>query len=493
MSIKQTHPMIFSNFEFFLFFLLVFFLHWYALPFFFREPNSHLRAVHVLLLICSYMFYMNWDWRFGILILVSTAIDYYAGLVIFSSSKESIRKTALWLSLISNLVFILGFFKYYNFLSASFNTLMKDGLGFPGSLPILNIVLPVGVSFFTFQSMSYTIDVYRKIIPSEKSFVKFALFVSFFPQLVAGPIVTAKTFIPQLSSLKSLDAVPFTKAIRYFFMGYFKKVVLSDNASPIVDLIFSNPGSYSTEAVWLAAFLFCMQIYCDFSGYTDMAYSIGLLFGYELPENFRMPFISRSITEHWRRWHITLSTWLRDYVYISLGGSRAGLFRHRFNLMFTMFVGGVWHGANWTFAVWGLSQGLLLLFESFLRDLRIKYIQFNYDSFKPYMNVFRWFYTALLTAAFTTCFRADSLQVEWIIIQKMFNYSEGILRPYMLKTGILIILTVYSTHWMGYFFYEKGKTIRINPKLEYSIYPILILIFSLLTPDRVVPFVYFQF
>lgn len=485
--------MIFSNFEFFLFLVIVFILHWYLIPFLYKDSLSRTKAIHILLLVCSYLFYMNWDWRFGFLIFISTAIDYYAGLIIFESSSDRNRKIALWISLTVNLVFILGFFKYYNFLSTSFNSIMQEGMGFPTSLPILDIVLPVGVSFYTFQSMSYTIDVYRKIIPSEKSFIKFALFVSFFPQLVAGPIVTAKTFIPQLSSLKKLEDIPFRKSFRYFFMGYFKKVVLSDNVSPIVDLIFDNPGSYSSEAMWLAAFLFCIQIYCDFSGYTDMAYSVALLFGYELPENFRMPFTSLSLTEHWRRWHITLSTWLRDYVYISMGGSRAGMLRHRFNLMFTMFIGGVWHGANWTFAVWGLSQGILLFIESLLKDLRIKFIKFNYDFLKPYMNVFRWFYTSILTAICTTCFRADSLSTEWIILGKMFSAQEGILRPYMLKTGLPVLAIVYITHWMGHFIYEKNWRININPKLEFFAYPLVILIFSLFTPDRVIPFVYFQF
>lgn len=485
--------MLFSNFEFFLFFGVIFFTYWVVLPWAFPDNDRRLRAVHLFLLVASYFFYMSWDWRFGGLILLSTYIDFFAGHVLYSHKKQTVRLLALYSSLLANLVFILGFFKYYNFLAGSLNQLMQGALGFPSSLPILDIILPVGVSFYTFQSLSYTIDIYRGVIRPETSFLKFALFVSFFPQLVAGPIVMAKTFLPQLATNKRMEDIPFRKAIRYFLMGYFKKVILSDNVSPISDLIFSNPQDYSTEAAWLAAFLFWVQVYCDFSGYTDMAYSVALLLGFELPENFRMPYISTSITEHWRRWHITLSKWLRDYVYISLGGSRAGIFRYRFNLWFTMFVGGVWHGANWTFVVWGAIQGTLLLVESLLKDLRERYIHFDYSGFRPVMNVFRWIYTTFFTVTVGTCFRADSLEKEWLLIQKMFVYSEGILRPYMLKTGLTAIAIVIITHWMGYFIFEKGKEWKISAKWEYATYPIAIILLSLFTPDREIPFIYFQF
>ena len=204
----------------------------------------------------------------------------------------------------------------------------------------------------------------------EKSFIKFALYVSFFPQLVAGPIVTAKTFLPQLFRKVQFEDVNFKKAIRYFLLGYFKKVIISDNISPIVDLIFKNPENYGTSVLWLANVLFALQLYGDFSGYTDMAYSSALLLGYELPENFYLPFKATSVTDFWRRWHISLSTWLRDYIYISLGGSRYGRLRHKFNLFMTMFLGGIWHGANWTFFLWGIFMGFFLAIESTIGDLQ---------------------------------------------------------------------------------------------------------------------------
>jgi D-alanyl-lipoteichoic acid acyltransferase DltB (MBOAT superfamily) len=436
---------------------------------------------------------MGWDWRFGGLILLSTMIDYGTGIFLSRSNSERMRFLAILFSLVTNLVFILGFFKYYNFLAESLNSFLFHFFGFPQSLRILDIVLPVGISFYTFQSLSYTIDVYRRIIPHESSFLKFALYVAFFPQLVAGPIVTAKTFLPQLANVKKLEEIPFRKAIRFFIMGYIKKVILSDNVSPIADLIFKDPGSYSTEAVWLAAFLFWVQVYCDFSGYTDMAYSVALLLGYELPENFRMPYISLSITEHWRRWHMTLSTWLRDYVYISMGGSRAGKVRYRFNLWMTMFVGGVWHGANWTFVIWGSIQGGFLVVESLLKEFREKYIQFDYSLFRPILNVSRWIYTTFVTVTFGTMFRADSLETEWIILNKMFFYSDGILRPYMLKTGIPVILTVFFAHWIGYFIFERAKSWQISPKIEFALYPFAVILLSLFTPNNEIPFIYFQF
>ncbi|PKA05667.1 MBOAT family O-acyltransferase, partial [Leptospira ellisii] len=284
--------------------------------FFFGKDARALSVTHYFLLIVSYYFYMSWDWRFGGLILLSTVIDFVLAAKIHSSEDKNVKFTLITVSLVLNLVFILGFFKYYNFFADSLN-LFLGTFGIKGALPILNIILPVGISFYTFQSLSYTIDVYRGQIQPERSFLRFALFVSFFPQLVAGPIVTAKTFLPQMDTVKNLTDIQFRKAIRYFIMGYFKKVVLSDNISPITQLIYANPQDYGTAALWLGATLFAVQVYCDFSGYTDMAYGSALLLGYELPENFRMPYVARSITEHWRRWHMTLSTWLRDYVYIS--------------------------------------------------------------------------------------------------------------------------------------------------------------------------------
>lgn len=361
------------------------------------------------------------------------------------------------------------------------------------ALPILHVILPVGISFYTFQSLSYTIDVYRRQILPEKSFLRFALFVSFFPQLVAGPIVTAKTFLPQLDTAKNLTEIRFRKAIRYFILGYIKKVVLSDNAAPIVEKIFGHPENYGTVALWLGATLFLIQIYCDFSGYTDMAYASALLLGYELPENFRMPFIARSVTEHWRRWHITLSTWLRDYVYISLGGNRAGVFRHRFNLWFTMFVAGFWHGAAWTFVIWGSCQGTILLLEALYGSLKEKYFRDFRILPDKILAPIQIILTCFVSVAVGTWFRAESFTKGWTMLKKMFVYTEGGLRPYMLKTGIPVILCVIAGQWLGYFIFEKKKEWNPPVWFEFSFYPIIAVILALLTPDQELPFIYFQF
>ncbi|TGK34881.1 MBOAT family protein [Leptospira gomenensis] len=484
--------MLFPTLEFFVFFVFVFLIYWYVIPFLFGKDARALSVTHYFLLIVSYYFYMSWDWRFGGLILLSTVIDFVLAAKIHSSSNKNAKFALITISLVLNLVFILGFFKYYNFFADSLN-LFLGTFGIKNSLPILNIILPVGISFYTFQSLSYTIDVYRGQIQPEKSFLRFALFVSFFPQLVAGPIVTAKTFLPQMDTVKNLTEIQFRKAIRYFIMGYFKKVVLSDNISPITQLIYANPQDYGTAALWLAATLFAVQVYCDFSGYTDMAYGSALLLGYELPENFRMPYVARSITEHWRRWHMTLSTWLRDYVYISLGGNRAGILRHRFNLWFTMFVAGFWHGANWTFVLWGACQGTLLLIESIYGNLKDKYFpEFRLLPDKILAPI-QILITNFLVVTVGTSFRAESLTKEWIMLKRMFVYTEGGLRPYMLKTGIPVLLCIALGQWLGFLIFEKKKSWEPPVWLEFAFYPIVAVGLALLTPDLELPFIYFQF
>ncbi len=487
-------PLIFPTLEFFLFFSFVFVANWYVLPAIFPDPKARKSVVHVFLLIVSYIFYMSWNWKFGGLILLSTVIDFILADLIFESKNQRFRKWLIVLSLVLNLVFILGFFKYYEFLSGNLNTLLVK-LGWEAIFPVLKVVLPVGVSFYTFQSLSYTIDVYRGVIPSEKHFIRFALFVSFFPQLVAGPIVTAKTFLPQLLTEKQISDIPFRKAIRYFILGYFKKVVLSDNISPIADLIFKNPDVYSTEALWLGAFLFWVQVYCDFSGYTDMAYSAALLLGYELPENFRMPYLSQSVTEHWRRWHITLSTWLRDYVYFSLGGNRKGVLRHRFNVWFTMFVGGVWHGANWTFVIWGSIQGGFLLIEAVLKDLKNRWFPNLIPSpfWKKLLTPTRILYATAVAVTFGVIFRSANIESALRMIHGMYVYQSGELRPYMLKQGIPAILCVAVGHYLGWFIFEKGKQFKVPVWLEFVSYPFIAFLLAIMSPDGEIPFIYFDF
>lgn len=434
---------------------------------------------------------MSWDYRFGALILISTLIDYYVAILIEKTDNDKTRLRLLQISLVLNLVCILGFFKYYHFVVSNLNAGLNL-FGLENPIPALKIILPVGISFFTFQSLSYTIDVYRKQIQAEKSFIKFALFVSFFPQLVAGPIVTAKSFLPQLTREVSLEEVQFKVAIRYFIMGYIKKVVLSDNISPIADLIFSNPENYGTTASWLGASLFIVQIYCDFSGYSDMAYGSALLLGYELPENFRMPFVCVNFTDFWRKWHISLSSWLKEYLYFALGGSRKGYFRHKFNLFFTMLLAGLWHGASWNFVIWGGLQGVILAVES------------AYSKWKESRGIvtrnsifFNMFYMIATMSFFTligTLFRTENLTKDWIMVQNMlFKFSSTGLRPYMVKAAIAVISVLVVGHIFGYFIFEKKKEFKIPVALEYGTYIFVVLLISLLTNDNDPPFIYFQF
>jgi alginate O-acetyltransferase complex protein AlgI len=437
---------------------------------------------------------MSWDYRFGALIFVSTIVDYILAIYIEKTEVQSKRFNLLQISLILNLVAILGFFKYYNFASDNVNSLFIL-FGFEKALPELKIILPVGVSFFTFQSMSYTIDVYRKEIEVEKSFIRFALFVSFFPQLVAGPIVTAKTFLPQLYKDSEFEEIPFLKAIRYFFLGYIKKVIISDNISPIVDLVYSNPESYGSSATWLASILFIAQIYCDFSGYTDMAYSSALLLGYELPENFRLPLICRSFTDFWRRWHISLSSWLKEYLYFSLGGSKVGYFRHKLNLVLTMLIAGLWHGASWNFVLWGGLQGVIMAVENAYSGYVVN--KYGKEFANKKIPILRYVIQNISTLLFFTfigtLFRTGDMKTELLILKNFMNFSDMGLRPYMVKIGFSAIVALIVGNVIGIYIYERNVKLMIPKYVEFIFYIFSSLFISLLTNDNLTPFIYFQF
>ena len=478
--------MIFSDLEYFLFFGIIFFVYWYVLPIFSKDRNFLFQG---FLLFVSYYFYMSWDYRFGSLIFLSTLIDFVLAILIEKSESKPKKLFFLNLSLFLNLICILGFFKYYKF----FATAIKLSLG-KEYFPILDIILPVGISFFTFQSMSYTIDVYRKEIPVEKSFLRFALFVSFFPQLVAGPIVTAKTFLPQLNTVKKIEEINFKLAIRFFLMGYFKKVIISDNVSPIVDILFKNPDLYSGLSIWIANAFFVIQLYGDFSGYSDMAFGSALLLGFVLPENFYLPLKTTSVTDFWRRWHITLGTWLRDYIYISLGGSKKGFLIHKFNLFMTMFLGGVWHGANWTFIYWGAFMGSFLAFESAIKNFTERFWNSLPKKFHSIFLFLSWLYGLGAVTFGCALFRSENMTNAKIMMKKMLFMESGeFIRPYMLKTFFVMVFILFISNIIGHYIFEKKKVFNINPKLEFFIYPVLFLIIAYFTNDNELAFVYFQF
>jgi alginate O-acetyltransferase complex protein AlgI len=342
--------MLFVEFRFFWFFLAVFAVYWSL-----RRNDSR----KTWLLVCSYFFYACWNWKFLFLIMASSALDYFVGAMMVRTQKPRTRRGWLILSLCANLGTI-ALFKYYNFFVTSAAALL-DWLGLPASLHTLNIIIPVGVSFYTFHSMSYTIDVYRGKLRPVSSILDLACFIGFFPQMVAGPIVRAFAFLPQLQTLRRFADVDVRGALVLFLTGFIKKACIADTVAPFVDRYFEAPWNFTAASAWVGVLFYAIQIYCDFSGYTDMAIATAQLLGYELPVNFRFPYFARNISEFWHRWHISLSTWLRDYLYIPLGGNRGPRWFIYRNIMITMLLGGLWHGGAWTFVIWGGLHGVALV------------------------------------------------------------------------------------------------------------------------------------
>lgn len=340
----------FTEFRFVFFLLAVLAVHW---------SLRGLTARKVWLLACSYAFYASWDWRFLSLILLSTAVDFVAGKAIGDSSSQGKRRAWMGVSLAANLG-ILGVFKYLGFFVESAGQFL-DWIGLPADLPSLSIVLPLGISFFTFQTLSYTIDVHRGRLQPTRSLLDMSLFVAFFPQLVAGPIVRARRFLPQLEKERSFPFAELRPLLLLFLVGFFKKACVADNLSPLVDAYFADPGAYDLVSAWSAVLLFMAQLYCDFSGYSDIAIASAGLLGYTLPQNFDFPYLQPNLTRAWQGWHISMTQWFRDYVYAPLGGRRGSRLQGIRNTMLTMGVVGLWHGAHWHFILWGLLHGVGLV------------------------------------------------------------------------------------------------------------------------------------
>ena len=343
--------MLFNSIEFLIFLPTVFFFYWFV-------ASRNLKLQNLLVLIASYIFYGWWDWRFLSLLAFSTIVDYWVGLRINQVEKKSIRKIFLLVSLTVNLG-LLGFFKYFNFFSRSWAEAWGS-VGIHVDPIVLNIILPVGISFYTFQTLSYSIDIYKGHLKPTKDFIAFAAFVSFFPQLVAGPIERASNLLPQIIRTRTFDYQKAVNGINFIIIGLFKKVVIADNLSPFVDQVFANPNQNPIILI-IGAIAFGIQIYGDFSGYSDIAIGVAALFGFQLMTNFNFPYFSTSIPEFWKKWHISLSTWFRDYLYIPIGGSKVSFPRAIFNVFVIFLVSGFWHGANWTFIVWGAIHAVLFI------------------------------------------------------------------------------------------------------------------------------------
>ena len=403
--------MLFNSIEFIIFLLIIYSLYWFG----FKDNR---RKQNILLLIGSYIFYGWWDWRFVSLLLLSTLIDYSFGLLIHKIEDIKRRKLFLWLSIFNNLI-ILCIFKYYNFFAQSFQDLF-EGMGFHVSPYLITVALPVGISFYTFHGMSYVFDIYNKKTTPTKAFVDYALFVSFFPLLVAGPIERATHLLPQICKPRIFNYTQSVHGLRLILWGLFKKIVIADSLASLVDRIFSNYDTMSGLSLILGAFFFAVQIYGDFSGYSDIARGTAKLFGFELLINFKFPYFSRDIAEFWRRWHISLSSWFRDYLYIPLGGSKQGVVKAVRNTFIIFLVSGFWHGANWTFIFWGGLHALYFMPLLLLKRNRKNTGEIAPNSalpgFKEAINILLTFVIVCIAWIF---FRANS-------INEAFNYIAGV-------------------------------------------------------------------
>ena len=343
--------MLFNSLDFLFFLPIVFLLYWFV-------AKNNLKFQNMILLVASYYFYSCWDWRFLFLLVFSTLLDYFTGLKMSNSKTTESKKTWFWLSICVNLG-LLGVFKYYNFFTTSFTDLLHS-FGLNVNPHTINVILPVGISFYTFHGVSYVIDIYKDRIKAERNFIDYSVFVSFFPLLVAGPIERATHLLPQIKNKRFFDSTKAIDGLRQILWGLFKKIVIADQCAEYANLIFNNSADYFGATLVLGVVFFAVQIYCDFSGYSDIALGVSRLFGIELLKNFSVPFFSRDISELWRRWHISLSNWFKDYVYIPLGGSKGGVSKQIRNVFIICLLSGLWHGANWTFIVWGLLNAIFI-------------------------------------------------------------------------------------------------------------------------------------
>jgi alginate O-acetyltransferase complex protein AlgI len=393
--------MFFNSLAFAIFLPIVFFLYWFV----FNKTKSTQNA---LLIVASYYFYSCWDWRFLFLLVFSTFLDYYTGIQIEKGKSEKSRKFWFWLSILVNLGF-LGIFKYYNFFASSFSELLNT-IGVKASPILLEVILPVGISFYTFHGLSYVIDIYYKRIKAEYNFVDYSLFVSYFPLLVAGPIERATHLLPQVKVKREFNFQTAKEGIYQIIWGLVKKVVIADTCAVYANAIFDHYTSVNSLSLILGAVYFAFQIYGDFSGYSDIALGVSKLFGLDLLRNFNYPYFSRDIAEFWRRWHISLSSWFRDYLYIPLGGSKGGIWMKIRNTFIIFIVSGFWHGANWTYVVWGFINAVyflpLLLSDSNRNNIDTVQLKFNFDSLRVVMNIVL---TFLLTCIAWVFFRAKTI------------------------------------------------------------------------------------
>ena len=478
--------MFFNSIAFALFLPVVFFLYWFV-------ANKKLHHQNMLLLLASYFFYSCWDYRFLFLLIFSTLLDYFAGLQMGRSTAQKSRKIWLWIAVIINLGF-LAVFKYYNFFAAEFAATLGYA-GIKAHFFTLSVILPVGISFYTFHGLSYVIDIYHERIIPEKNFVNYAVFVSFFPLLVAGPIERATHLLPQIKKERKFNYTVAADGLKQILWGLFKKIVIADSCAVYANMIFDNSSGYGGSTLALGAVFFAFQIYCDFSGYSDIALGTARLFGIDLLRNFAFPYFSRDIAEFWRRWHISLSTWFRDYVYIPLGGSRGGIWQRIKNTFIIFLLSGFWHGANWTFVAWGALHAAF-----FLPLLLLKRNRSNLEIVAKgkYLPSFRETIAMIVTFSMTVFawifFRAKDIGHAFSYVGKIFSRSLFTLPQELPKTVFVLLLILIALEWIGR--EEQYAIARIgfnwHPVLRWSFYYcISFFIFFFVGSEQ--PFIYFQF
>ncbi|MGN7864652.1 MBOAT family O-acyltransferase [Chryseobacterium sp. 22458] len=478
--------MLFNSIGFAIFLPIVFLLYWLV-------TNKNLRLQNILLLLASYYFYACWDWRFLFLLMFSTLLDYFTGLKMQNAENQKGKRFWFWLSITINLGF-LGVFKYYNFFAQSFAEAISH-VGLQVNPWTLQVILPVGISFYTFHGLSYVIDIYKGRIKAESNFVDYAVFVSFFPLLVAGPIERATHLLPQIKKRRTFNYTQAVDGLRQILWGLFKKIVIADNCAEFANQIFNNSADQSGSTLALGAVFFAFQIYGDFSGYSDIAIGTARLFGIDLLRNFAFPYFSRDIAEFWRRWHISLSSWFKDYLYIPLGGSKGGNWMRIRNTFIIFIVSGFWHGANWTFIVWGALNALFIMPSIIMKTNRNNLETVAQGNILPTVKeFFQMILTFTLAVLAWIFFRAENITHAFSYISGIFSrslFSIPTITPRLLMLLIVIFMVI---EWLGreqqYAIAKLG--LKWKSPLRYAMYyAIIIAIFWFAGKDQ--QFIYFQF
>lgn len=477
--------MFFNSFSFALFLPIVFILYWFVF-------NKNKSTQNTLLILASYYFYSCWDWRFLFLLMFSTLLDYFSAIMMENTTTENKRKFWLWLTISINLGF-LGVFKYYDFFAQSFAELVK-GFGFQANPMLLNLILPVGISFYTFHGLSYVIDIYYKRITAERNFIDYSLFVSYFPLLVAGPIERATHLLPQVKVKREFNFEKAKEGVAQIIWGLVKKIVIADSCAVYANEIFDKYETMNSLTLILGAIYFAFQIYGDFSGYSDIALGTSKLFGVDLLRNFNYPYFSRNIAEFWRRWHISLSSWFRDYLYIPLGGSRGSISLQVRNVMIIFIVSGFWHGANWTYLFWGFLNALYFIPSLLAKNNRTYTKDIEFTTYKNlFIDWFNILMTFLITCMAWVFFRADNIFIGFDYLKRIFvNPTFGLQYLGIDRYSVELLALIAAFVVIEWKNRTKQEPISGKYDLAKSVFYILIIILYG-TYSKNSEFIYFQF